>query len=113
MEKPVKPIKRWIKFVFFVLIAFLALVVVHEGTHIALNGFRVEGFCFLDCPQIESQDWFGNNNIVNTPIAVGLTEPVNPLAKNEVIPSLTGIFAFLVILFTLFELNYKKTGRAV
>ena len=70
----------------FVLVFFSVLVLAHEFTHIALNGFRVDSFCFFNCLSMDVPGFFGNGY---TPFGINLTEPTYPLAKNELL-AMTG-----------------------
>jgi hypothetical protein len=93
MNKPHYPT---LKFLSIVLISFITLVIAHEGTHIALNEFRFTGFCFLNCPPVESTGLLGNTFTTAPPIGIYLTKPINPLAANELIAGWTGIITFLI-----------------
>ena len=71
----------------------------HETTHIALNGFRLDSVCFLDCKPMASAGLMGNNY---TPVGVYLTKPINPIAQNEDVANLsaiglTSLVAFLAV----------------
>lgn len=87
--------------VLFVFISFIAMVIVHEGTHVILNGGRVDGICILNCNPMEEGGMLGNHY---TPFGVYLTEPVNPLAKDENIAGFAGVIGFAVCLFLLIGL---------
>jgi len=98
-------LKEEIQFIGILLIAIFAYSFVHEFTHVALNEFRVEGFCILNCPPVEGPGIFGNHY---APMAVKLSEPIRPPAKDENNAFWSGTIAFAAIIFTGAVLMRKK-----
>lgn len=84
-------------FIGILFIAVFAYAFFHEFSHVALNEFRVEGFCILNCPPVENLGIFGNHY---APMAVKLSEPIRPLAKDENIAFAVGTIAFTITIFT-------------
>jgi len=66
----------------------LLMVAGHELTHVTLNNFRVNDFCFLNCREMATLGVTGNGY---TPIGVYLKEPINPMALNEGIAHLVSL----------------------
>ena len=80
----------------FLITCFLAIstvVFVHEGTHIALNEGRFESFCVGNC-EMSNVGLLGNNY---SPATITLSEPINPIALNEEIPTATGLAAGAIV----------------
>jgi len=75
-----------ISFMLFALLIGFAFI--HEFTHVALNNFGVTSFCLLNCESMNTIGILGNNY---TPLGVQLTEPSQPLAKNESVANLAGL----------------------
>lgn len=84
--------------------------ITHELTHVVLNGFRVDGVCFLNCTPTETEGTLKNNY---TPFGVYLTEPKMSLAENETIAGGIGIIAFAIIMFTGSSLLGRKYNEKV
>lgn len=94
--------KAWV--LLAILLAFFAMVFFHELTHVALNNWRVEGFCIGMC-EMSVPGLLGN---YYTPVSVYLTRPVLPLAENETIAGAVGLAAFaFVILFSVFLIRKR------
>lgn len=83
---------------FIIAILFIFIITTvsfHELTHVALNGFRVDGVCFLDCRQMDNGGLLGTGY---TPFGVYLTNPKYDLAENELIAHSVGlVFGGLII----------------
>ncbi len=88
--------KKKLCFVGILFVAIFAYAFVHEFAHIALNGFRVDEFCVLNCPLVENPGIFGNHY---APVAVRLSVPINPLAKDENLAFAAGTIVFSLIVF--------------
>ena len=71
-----------------------AFVFSHELTHVALNGFRVDGYCLFDCNPMGNVGLAGNNY---TPVGVYLSEPKNPFAEKEELPTIVGVVSGLMV----------------
>lgn len=84
------------------IVFFASQVVFHEFVHVALNDFRFDSFCFLDCPS--------EIRIVSTqfgPALVGfagvfLSEPVNPVALDENVVMLISLVLSVITVGILF-----------
>jgi hypothetical protein len=88
---------KWLLFSVFALALFssgFAFVFSHEMTHVALNGFRVDGYCFFDCRPMDNAGLAGNGY---TPVGVYLSEPKNAFAEREELPTIVGIVGGLVV----------------
>ena len=66
----------------------------HEYTHVALNNYRLDNVCILNCEPMENKGILGNNY---TPIGVYLSEPINPIAKDEVVASVGGLLTMFSV----------------
>lgn len=68
-------IKFALVFVVLFFLGIVLMVVVHEGIHVGLNNFRMDGFCFFNCRAMASGNY--------TPWGVYLTRPLVGLAVDE------------------------------
>ncbi len=80
----------------------------HEATHVALNEFRVDGACVLNCKPMDSVGIFGNNY---TPVGVYLSHPINPIAKNETIAHVSGILVSFIFSIMIINIVSNDNGR--
>lgn len=85
---------KYILFFVYVVLVLSTFVSAHELTHIALNDFRFNSVCFLNCKSMDSVGLLGSTF---TPVGVYLSSPINPIAKNEDVTNFSGfVFASIV-----------------
>lgn len=85
--------KQILKTLIFYMLFFSVWITVHEMTHIALNDFRVDAICILDCELMIEKGFFGNHY---TPFGVYLAHPINPIARDEYLAHATGLISSVI-----------------